>query len=184
MGSSTNPSCCCRWHQHSLVVPLSNCRPLLPVCVSWSTQLTAVVLRTRGNVGIYLDGCMGVCFIVCFWFPGDFYKRTKKKKKQISFKEISLPLNILGCNPHSPFISLNFSLAPFLPVHIYYFCELQPHEDSKRLNYLPKFAVRKRKLRLFHLNLSGSGILCSPPPPPAFSQVWVRTKSDHLLVFF
>lgn len=78
-GKESQLSHFCRWCQPSHVVPFFNWGHLFPVCDSWSPQLTAVVLRTLGNAGIYLDGCVGICFIVCFWFPGDFYKRTENK---------------------------------------------------------------------------------------------------------
>lgn len=125
-----------------------------------SSQQLSWEYRGRGDLFGWVHGSLFYSVFLVSW------RLLQEDKKQISFKEISLPLNILGRNPYSAFTPSNFSLAPFLPVHIYYFCELQPHEDSKRLNYLPKLTVRKRKLRLFHLNLSGSGILCRPPPPP------------------
>lgn len=124
-----------------------------------SSQQLSWEYRGRGDLFGWVHGSLFYSVFLVSW------RLLQEDKKQISFKEISLPLNILGRNPYSAFTPSNFSLAPFLPVHIYYFCELQPHEDSKRLNYLPKLTVRKRKLRLFHLNLSGSGILCRPPPP-------------------
>lgn len=126
------------------------------LCVSWSSQLTAVVLRTLGNVGICLDGCMGVCFIVFLVS----WRLLQEDKKQISFKEISLPW-IVWAITHTLLLLLQTFCWPHFYLFTFIISVNSSHRKTPRgrITCL-RLAVRKWKLTFFNLNLSGSGIPC------------------------